>query len=57
MEGVEGGKDNKDLLTGIPNEMTLPHLHAITYRRNLTIDNNLILPKSSLNDTTVASLS
>jgi len=37
--------------------MTLPHLHAITYRRNLTIDNNLILPKSSLNDTTVASLS
>ena len=43
-------------MQGIPNEQNLPHLHAISFRRNLTIDNNTVVPRSTLAETSISSL-
>lgn len=46
-------EDHGDFRTGIPNESQLPHLHAISFRRNLSLNTNLVLPKAHANETLV----
>jgi hypothetical protein len=45
--------DEKAFAAGIPNEDKLPHLHAITHRKNLLINSNRLIKK---NEVTVTSL-
>eukprot|EP00347_Sterkiella_histriomuscorum_P016942 403351260 len=46
-QGFEG------LSNGIPNEANLPHLHAITFRRDLTLNTNQLLRKSDVTQQTI----
>lgn len=43
----------QELSQGIPNENRLPHLHAITFRRNQTVHVNSVLRHSQLQDYTI----
>jgi hypothetical protein len=43
----------QEIGTGVPNEAKLPHLHAITFRRDLALSNNHVLRKSDVSATTL----
>jgi hypothetical protein len=38
--GGGGYQDLDDIRSGVPNESSLPHLHAITFRRDQTLNSN-----------------
>lgn len=42
-----------ELRSGIPNESSLPHLHAIAYKRDQIINNNKVIKKSEVNEKTL----
>lgn len=51
----EGG--DTGFRTNIPNEQFLPSLHAITFRRNLSINSNSVVKKSEISQKIVEKLS
>lgn len=48
-------EDDPLMHTGIPNEQYLPHLHALTFRRNHSLNTNSVLRKSQANEAMVKS--
>ncbi|CDW86598.1 mini-chromosome maintenance complex-binding protein [Stylonychia lemnae] len=55
MKNVSGGDDDYDPMarTGIPNEQNIPHLHVITFRKDLILNNNQLLKRSQVNNMTL----
>jgi hypothetical protein len=43
--------EGKGLGSTIPNEETIPHLHAFTFKRNQLVNNNNLLKQSEITNT------
>jgi len=50
MKNVSDNADDGEMRSNIPNESNLPHLHAITIRRDYQLKNNSLLKRSQVNE-------
>lgn len=46
--------EGMELSNSIPNELNMPHLHALTMRRNLGVNKNSVVRKSEVDNLTIS---